>query len=300
MSFSATDAAFEGFRMTRRKPMIVVWWAQAYVVFFAGLLALASGPIVQMIAEMERLEGLSDPQFSDFRTIGGLYFSLVAWIMPASLVFGAVINAAVARAVLRPAASAFGYMRLGMDEVRVLVVTLVLGIVFGIIMAVGGAAIGFIAGFAGASGMSALWLAVVLGVIALIVLAIWLMARFSLAVPIVVAERRFAFVDSFALTKGRFWPILGMAILAGVMSLLVGLLGSIIAQAVTMMTGGLNVLADMEEANLEQILRAAWPALLGWGVINALISALQLAIIYGPFSAAYVALKGGRDATVDA
>lgn len=295
MSFSASDAAFEGFRMTRRSPMTVLWWALAYIVFFAGILALASGPIIHMVSEMERLEGLSDPQFSDFSSLGQTYFSLFSWVMPLSLVFGAVINAAVARAVLRPGQSAFGYMRLGMDEVRVLVVTLVLAIAFGVVMALGGVVLGFVAGFVNASGTSGLWLGVVVGGIALAVLAIWLMVRFSLAVPIVVAERRFAFVDSFALTKGRFWPILGMAVLAGVMSLLVGLLGGIIAQAVTLMTGGLDVLSGMEEARLDEIVRAAWPALLSWGVINALISALQLAVIYAPFSAAYRALTGKEE-----
>ncbi|MBN8528213.1 MAG: hypothetical protein J0M36_03125 [Caulobacterales bacterium] len=292
MSFSASDAAFEGFRLTRRSPMTVLWWALAYIVFFAGVMALASGSIIQMVNEMERLEGMSNPQFSDFNTLGLIYFSLFAWVMPLSLVFGAVINAAVARAVLRPAQSAFGYLRLGMDEVRVLVVTLVLGLVFGVIMTLGGSVIGFVAGFANASGTSGLWLGVILGGIALMLLAIWLMVRFSLAVPIVVAERRFAFLDSFARTRGRFWPILGMAVLAVVMSLLVGLLGGIIAQAVTLMTGGLNVLSGMEEARLDEIIRTAWPALLGWGVINALISSLQLAVIYAPFSAAYRALSG--------
>lgn len=295
MSFSASDAAFEGFRMTRRSPMTVLWWALAYIVFFAGIMALASGQIIHMVSEMERLEGLSDPQFSDFNALGVTYFSLFAWITPLSLVFGAVINAAVARAVLRPAQSAFGYMRLGMDEVRVLVVTLVLAIAFGAVMALGALLLGFVAGYANASGTSGLWLGVILGGIALIVLAIWLMVRFSLAVPIVVAERRFAFMDSFARTKGRFWPILGMAILAGVMSLLVGLLGGIIAQAITLMTGGLDVLSGMEEARLDEILRATWPALLGWGVVNALISALQLAVIYAPFSAAYRALTGKEE-----
>ncbi|WP_333592448.1 hypothetical protein [Brevundimonas sp.] len=297
MSFSASDAAFEGFRMTRRSPMTVLWWALAYIVFFAGILALASGPIIHMVSEMERLEGLSDPQFSDFSSLGQTYFSLFSWVMPLSLVFGAVINAAVARAVLRPAQSAFGYMRLGMDEVRVLVVTLVLAIAFGVVMALGGTVLGFAAGFANASGTSGLWLAVILGGIALVALTIWLMVRFSLAVPIVVAERRFAFLDSFALTKGRFWSILGMAVLAAVMSLLVGLLGGIIAQAVTLMTGGLDVLSGMEEARLDEIVRAAWPALLGWGVINALISALQLAVVYAPFSAAYRALTGKAEET---
>lgn len=298
MSFSATDAAFEGFRLTRRKPMTVIWWSLAYIVFFAAIFGLASGPFIQVISEMDRLEGLANPQMSDFREIGMIYMTLMSWILPMGLLFGAMLNAAVARAVVRPGQSAFGYLRLGMDEVRVLVVSLVLSLAFGALMALGGALVGFLAGFAGASGISGLWLGVVVAVIVLIALAVWLMVRFSLAVPIVVAERRFAFMDSFSRTKGRFWPLLGMAILAGVMSVLVSLLGSIIAQAVMLMTGSLDVLANMEDASLQEVLSTTWPTLVGWSLVNAVISALQLAIIAAPFSRAYLDL-GGRGEGVE-
>lgn len=43
MTFSATDCAFEGFRLTRRAPVAVLSWAAAYAAFF-GLLFLLVGP----------------------------------------------------------------------------------------------------------------------------------------------------------------------------------------------------------------------------------------------------------------
>src|SRR5690606_39135100 len=100
--------------------------------------------------------------------------------------------------------------------------------------------------------------------------------------------------------KGRFWPLLGMAILAGVMSILVGLLGSIIIAPLNMIFGGLNSLIGAETTNVVALLARFWPALLIWGVVNALLSAAQAAIIYAPFSAAYLGLKDERRARAPA
>ena len=118
--------------------------------------------------------------------------------------------------------------------------------------------------------------------------------RLSLAIPITIAERRIAIFDSFAVTKGRLWPLLGMALLAAVMSLVVGLLGSLVGMPIELATGGLKGLADLEGESLQVILQSAWPAIAAYIVINAIMSALQVAVIYAPFSAAYRDIKGGQ------
>jgi len=51
-------------------------------------------------------------------------------------------------------------------------------------------------------------------------------------------------------------------------------------------------LAAMEGMSTAQIMQAAGPGLLAWGVVNAVVSALQLAVLYAPFSAAYRDIKG--------
>jgi hypothetical protein len=181
-----------------------------------------------------------------------------------------------------------------MDEVRVLVVSIVLAIVFMVLSVVVFGVIGIAAGVTAAADMPALWLLVVLLGLGGLALLIWLAVRLSLAVPITMAERRISIFGSFAVTKGRFWPLLGMSLLAVVMSFVVSLLGSLVAMPLQLLAGGLDGLAQLDGESLPAILQAAWPAITIWIVINAVMSALQVAVIYAPFSAAYRDIKGGN------
>ena len=45
MSFSATEAAFEGFRIVRRNPLAILFWGLAYVIFFVAFFALVGGQL---------------------------------------------------------------------------------------------------------------------------------------------------------------------------------------------------------------------------------------------------------------
>lgn len=293
MTFSATDAAFEGFRLTRRAPVAVGLWALVYVVMMVVSLGLMGPALATLMAELQRIQGLASPQMEDLQGLGPIYGTLAAIVLPLSLGVTAVLAAAVARAVLKPAESAFGYMRLGMDEVRVLGVTIVLFAVTTIAWTLPFLLVGVIGGVAMVSGQGWLWLVAVLVGLAGVAGVIWLLVRLSLAVPLVVAEGRFAPFASFALTKRRFWPLLGMAVISVVMAVIVGLLGSIVVMPVTLMTGSLERLAGFEGASLAELLQGAAPALIAYGVINGILSALQLAIMYAPFSAAYRDLKAG-------
>lgn len=294
MAFSATDAAFEGFRVVRRQPMALVFWALFYLVVMVAALAMVGGSVIGLMSAAESLEQSGATSFDDVMPVLSGYMAIFAVILPVSLIASAMMYAAVARAVLRPSESAFGYLRLGMDEVRVLVVSIVLTILFIVLSVVVFGIVGMVAGMSAAADMPALWLVVVLLVCAAIALFVWLAVRLSLAIPITMAERRIAIFDSFAVTKGRFWPLLGMALLAFVMSIVVSLLGSLVAMPIQLATGGLNGLAGLEGESIPAILQAAWPAIAAWVVINAVISALQVAVVYAPFSAAYRDIKGGQ------
>jgi len=294
MAFSATDAAFEGFRVVRRQPMALVFWALFYLVVMVAALAMVGGSVIGLMGAAETLEQSGATSFDDVMPVLSGYMAIFAVVLPVSLIASAMIYAAVARAVLRPSESAFGYLRLGMDEVRVLVVSIVLTILFIVLSFVVFGIVGMVAGMSAAADMPALWLVVVLLVCAAIALFIWLAVRLSLAIPITMAERRIAIFDSFAVTKGRFWPLLGMALLAFVMSIVVSLLGSLVAMPIQLATGGIEGLAGLEGESIPTILQAAWPAIAAWVVINAVISALQVAVVYAPFSAAYRDIKGGQ------
>jgi hypothetical protein len=294
MAFSATDAVFEGFRVVRRQPLALVFWALFYAAIMAAAFAMIGPSLIGFVTATEQLEQSgATPTMEDFAPLFQMMGLLFAVLLPASLITSAMMHAAIARSVLRPGESAFGYLRLGMDEVRVLVVSVVLFLVFMVLMAVSSGLIGVAVGMTVAAEAPALWLLVVLLVLAAIALFAWLSVRLSLAIPITMAERRIAIFDSFGFTKGRFWPLLGMALLAWVLSMVVGLLGSLVAMPLELATGGgIKALEGLEDESLQVILQSAWPAIGAWILINAVMSALQVAVVYAPFAAAYRDIKG--------
>ena len=289
MAFSATDAAFEGFRVVRRRPMALIFWSLFYAAIMVAAFAIMGPNLIGLVSATEQLEKSgTTPTLEDFAPLFQMMGVMFAVLLPLSLIASAMIYAAISRSVLRPAESAFGYLRLGMDEFRVLVVSVVLFLVFMALTILMSGIIGAVIGMTVAAEMPALWLLVVLLVLAAIAVSIWLSVRLSLAIPITMAEKRIAIFDSFAMTRGRFWPLLGMAVLAGVLSMVVGLLGSMVAMPLQMVTGGgMMGLEGLEGENLQVILQAAWPAIAVWILINAVMSALQVAVVYAPFSAAY-------------
>ena len=299
MAFSASDAAFEGFRLVRRKPVALIAWALLYAVLSLASVFAMSNAIGLMVEWGERAEALESAEptqaevMAVFQGFGEVMLSL-AWLLPVSLIVGAMLMAAVARAVLNPRAGGFGYLRLGMDEVRVFVVSLVLCILLFCGWLAVGLLVGVLAGIAGATGASWMWLVVVLGGLAGVAAIVWLAVRLSLAVPITVAENRFAIFDSFALTKGRFWPLLGMAVIAFVMVLVISLLAMVVTLPLNLMTG-LESWSFGSNADPE-VMAAALDLTNPWVIVNALVEAvvyaLTVGVMYAPFAAAYRDIKG--------
>ncbi|MBF0664349.1 MAG: hypothetical protein IR159_02180 [Brevundimonas sp.] len=299
MAFSGSDAAFEGFRLVRRNPMALVAWTLLYaVVSLVSLFAMSNaiGPLTTWGERMEALEGTSptpEEVLAAFQGLGEVMLGL-SWLIPLQLAISAMLMAAVARAVLNPRAGGFGYLRLGMDELRVFVVTLVLGIL--VICAWMGVAllVGVLAGIAGATGANWMWLFVVLGGLAGVAAVIWISVRLSLAVPITVAENRMAFFDSFAVTRGRFWPLLGMIIIAAVMVMVISLLSWVVTLPLSL-AAGLESWPQGGNNDPERI-AAALDVTNPWIIVSALaeavVYALTVGVMYAPFAAAYRDLKG--------
>lgn len=293
MTFPATDCAFEGFRLTRRAPLAVLSWAAAYAVFI-GLMFLLVGPhfvtVLSVISEMQA-QGQTEPSPEDVERLAQAYGVIIGWAMPLGLLFSAVISTAIARSVIRPEDRRFGYLRVGKDELRVLGASLLVSLIMFAVTFVGFMVVTLAT--AGAMALPALWLVVVLLSLAIIGLLIWLSVRLSLVVPSTFAEGRIMLKPAFAMTgKKVFWPLLGMAIIAGIMAMLVGLLGSAVAAPLSLMVGGSEQMVAMQGASVPSLLSALGPMLAVSLVVQAVLSAAQIVIMYAPFSAAYLQLKG--------
>jgi len=297
MAFSGSDAAFEGFRLVRRNPMALVAWTLLYAVVSLLSLFVMSNAIDTIVAwseRMEALEGSSATPEEVLAAFQGLAQVMLgfSWLIPVSLVVSAILMAAVARGVLNPRAGGFGYLRFGMDELRVIVVTLVLSILAFCAWMALAILIGVLAGVAGATGANWMWLVGLLAGVGGVAAIIWLAVRLSLAVPMTVAENRIAIFDSFGLTRGRFWSLLGMAVIAFVMVLVITLLSWVITLPLNLMVG-----TDVWGGNgdPEQI-AAALDVTNPWVIVSALaeavVYALTVGVMYAPFAAAYRDLKG--------
>ena len=300
MAFSATDAAFEGFRLVRRNPMALASWTLLYLVYTLATLFAAGGMMRSMSVWMEQVEALeAGPPPSSPEALIPIMESYVAamshmaWAIPLSLVIGAVLMAAIARAVLTPGTGGFGYLRLGMDEVRVFVVTIVIAILYSIAAGTALVAAAVIGGIAISTMEGWGVLVMVLAVLAAIAFMIWLGVRWSLAVPITIDQKKFAIFDSFAATKGRFWPLLGMAVIAFVMVIIVSLLAGIVTMPISMM-GGMSMFGNMSDDPTEMFrnFNPTNPWMIASSVVNAIVYALTVAVLYAPFSAAYRDIVG--------
>lgn len=301
MALSATDAAFEGFRLVRRNPLALVAWTLLYTVLtLTALFSLSTmiGPLEAWVAQAEALDSADQPSLDQIMALMsqfGAIMAQVAWLLPVSLIVGAILAAAVARGVLTPSRDRFGYLRLGMDEVRVLAVTFVLGLVMGLGSFVAFMAWGLLIAAAKAgAGDGVAAITGIVGFLAIVCGFVWLAVRLSLAVPITVAEKRFAFFDSFKVTKGRFWPLLGMAILAIVMVLLIQLLSSIVTMPLAIVSGleGWSFGTGQDPEAVRAALDVSNPWVIGQAVIEAIVSALTVGIMYAPFAAAYRDITG--------
>lgn len=299
MTFSASDAAFEGFRIVRRRPLAVLAWALAYIVAFALGFALVGKTALMLVQQVEALQGVTQPTMAELAPLFRGYGVVLGVAGPLSILIGTMLSTAVARSVVEPKASAFGYLRLGKDELRVfgaMVVLYVLAMAYYMVAVAVCVAIGV---FAHLSGQWWLWLFCVAAAIAAILTLIWLAVRLSLMVPIIVAEKRFALFDSFKLTKGQFWPLLGMALLALVMAIVVSFLGTIVSLPLRLpLTAPFSQIQDPSEV-MPLILQHIG-LIIPFIVINTVLAVLQMAVMYAPFAAAYRAIKGEPVAPVAA
>jgi len=130
--------------------------------------------------------------------LGTVFLPALFWIAVLTILWAAAF-----RAVFFPEQRRFAYLRVGMDELRLLGTSLVL-FVGGYIVAliIGGIAIGI--GYAAGGGM----IAVVLGLILFCAL-VWVATRVSPAGAMTILERKVVIGPAWRLTRGAFWRLFG-------------------------------------------------------------------------------------------
>jgi len=216
------------------------------------------------------------------------------------------------RAVLRPAKSAFGYLRLGVDEWRQFLLFLwamvvALGayialVVIGAIVAIIGIIIfAMVNKGAGATGAGAGTGAATLGVIAFVLIYmiayIYVLVRLSLASAMTFDTGKVSLLKSWRLTKGRFWSMFGAYFLAAVLSIVVSLLGLIVMYVAAMLVGGVGGLGFIFRPDMSSPAAYFTPARLVYLVLGGGLYALVWPVLLTPSAAIYKASTAAPDPT---
>jgi hypothetical protein len=297
--FSPTEAALEGLRISRERPLAVLWWWAAYLLASLVQIGLSSlGPFRRLMVISPDVQAASDAVRTaptDAAATQHL-MSLLGQAAPPLMTFAAitllmqmVLSTAVLRAVLRPAEQRFGYLRLSMDEVRQLGLALLVAvavIVYGFIVSLASELLlGVLVGLLGSVLPRAM---LVLVAFVLIIGAFAYPAvRLSLAPAMTLADGRISFLRAWTLTRGRFWPLFGAFVIAlaiaGVLWLAVTVPVDI---ALGLLAGRTGPTAITRLGDL------ATPAVLAALVVSSLLSALLGAVITAPIASAFRQITG--------
>lgn len=301
--FSPTDAALEGFRLAREHPSAMGIWGVISLLLSLGTYLLfisAAGPelaaVMELATKAQTTPGAApaDPEemLAAFNTLGPAMLPVYPALLGISLAVNAVLSGANMRMVLRPGDRSPGYLRIGGDELRILVVMIVKLIIFAGITLVGSLLLGVLAALLGVAGV----LLAVLLFFALIGAVVLIAVRLSLATPQTFAERRIMLFQSWGLTAGRFWPILGCYLLTLVLIIVVAIVGSLATGAITLIVG--MVAGAPPKVDFSSVQTFFTPLQVFNLVIGSVIGALTLAIKGSPAAVIYQRLTGGGNEAV--
>lgn len=275
-----------GFGLIRRHPGPVLVW---------GAISAGSGVVIgwlQWRLGVPALEAGAPPEIAG-RGALALLLSLV------SLVISTVLSAAAFRAVLRPEAGGFAFLRLGIDEARMIGLTLLLyllSLVAGVVGAAGFAFLVALAGFVTGSQGAAQALAGLLALAAMAAL-VFVLVRLSLVYPLVLLRHRISLDDSWEATRGHFWSLLGTYILLGLISFGLVMLVMIPVAGLQLqsMGGAMRAWPVMQPDGLPNPAAMAPVALLALAA-NMAVSTLLIALWSGALATAARDLEKAQDA----
>jgi hypothetical protein len=284
--FSPADASIEGFRIIRDKPGATLGWTAFGFLWFLLLVGVLSTGLLSNLTEISR----------DLRPTGGGrdWEELATRFGPAATVgfilsfaIYCIIKSAIYRAVLHPDWKGLSHLNLGRDEARVFVVELA-----SLLMLIAYSAIGFALVVLVTSPLDwtlRLPLRLLLG-FGLIAGWIWWGVRLALNKVVSFAEARVSVLDSWTLTRGRFWPLFNMFSGAWIMGALLALIGLAVTLAM-LKAVGLSA-RGVAEGHLDVAgALAALGKILLAAAVNILALVLQLTITIAPTARAYERIK---------
>jgi hypothetical protein len=286
------ECALSGPRFILRKPGVVAAWMAIQILInligSVAMIAVMGGPLQSL---MRASRDKADPQatLAAFAALAPAY--LVSILI--SLVIYAVIYGAMNRAVLRPDEGRFAYLRLGGDEFRQGVLMVAFGFM-GLLVYIAAVLVGVIlAGIIGvvAGVMNAPFVSVIMMVllfVGIFALYAFLGVRVSLASAITFDTRRIDLFGGWSMSRGRFWPMFAIYLLAGLMAAALVVVGGLLVwSAVAATAPGQSIVQFMAQPNLGTVSSYFTPARVIYVLVFGALSTLMLPILLMPGATIY-------------
>ena len=293
-SFSATDAALEGFRITRERPKALLAWTG-----FCFAVSVVSALItINMPAETrEALELLqNDPDATPDPRLLMEALAILSPLLLFGLAIQCIMAAAVYRVILRPQEHSFHFLRLGQDEGRLIGLTLIYAVMAIMLVVAVQLVVGIVSALASFLGQGAFQFVFAASELFALGLLVYLAVRMSLAPVMTFDRKRLAIFDSWTLTRGQFWRLVGAYVLAiccvFVVAILFMMLFMAVATLVMMMLGGsiteLMKIFQPDETTLQTYLN---PFMIAYMLVGGLFTAIYYAVVAAPGAIAYRSLS---------
>jgi uncharacterized membrane protein required for colicin V production len=156
-------------------------------------------------------------------------------LIAVALFLSSVLQAAIIRSVIAPQNRRFAYLRLGKEELQLLIVSLITwAAALGVTVIPSGAVV---LGASLLSGAAAGWFAT-LGALAVIGLSLWVAVRLSLLGPHAFSHHHIDIREAWVQTHGQFLRLLGMYVLAIVLAALFSIVGTTVSSIIANVLGG--------------------------------------------------------------
>jgi hypothetical protein len=251
--FSIQDAAFTGFGVVREhRGYLAVWAVLALAVFFilTAVVIVLAGPTLMSLQALSASER-RDPTivFPLLSRVGPLYLVLT----PVIIVLYGILYAGMNRAVLRPGDPKFAYLAFGPDEFRqmgVLVLGFCLFVAIYIALVIGLLIVAVLLNTVAHAPPAVLGLFAVSLAFAVMT---WLAVRLSLASALTFETRRVTLFGSWALTRGRFWPIFGTYVLVLALAAVILILTNLVILGIVAAATGGNLLAALAPPDMQSL-----------------------------------------------
>ncbi|HTK36336.1 MAG TPA: hypothetical protein VL358_13775 [Caulobacteraceae bacterium] len=207
--FSVTEAGLAGFKFIRNHPGIIACWVGFQLIYqvaeagFGVLLAGGRGGVSAGSVSAGLDHGLGV-------LTGDIREQIPALVL---LPLSAVLWTAAVRAYARPLESRFAYLRLGTDELRMFRLAILITIVEYFALLLGGIAFGALLLIAVSKNLPHP-VEIILG--GMFLVAVVIVSRLILAPAATFDQRRVVLLQSWKLTRGRFWPLAGLTLFTAI------------------------------------------------------------------------------------